>query len=68
LSNNNVNKVIAHDFKIGEQEVRFSTGKLAKQANGSVLIECGGNGILITSTMSESFKEDIDYFPLIVDV
>ncbi len=68
MSSNNVNKVIAFDFKVGEQEVRFSTGKLAKQANGSVLIECGGNGILITSTMGESFRGDIDYFPLIVDV
>ncbi|MBM3705344.1 MAG: polyribonucleotide nucleotidyltransferase [Actinobacteria bacterium] len=46
----------------------FQTGILAKQANGAVLVQSGGNGILVTATMSDSFREDIDFFPLVVDV
>ncbi|MBN1299155.1 MAG: polyribonucleotide nucleotidyltransferase [Actinobacteria bacterium] len=43
-------------------------GKLAKQANGAVLAQSGGNGILITATMSTEARENIDFFPLTVDV
>ncbi len=56
------------EINIGEKNIIFSTNKMAKQANGSVLIKCGGNGILVTSVMSEETQEKMDFFPLIVDV
>jgi polyribonucleotide nucleotidyltransferase len=56
------------EVEINGKMISFSTGKLAKQANGSVLVEYGGIGILVTATMNEKFQNDIDFFPLIVDV
>lgn len=61
-------KEIVREFDLGGKTVRFSSGKLAKQANCSVLAESGGNGILITATMSSQVRENIDFFPLTVDV
>ena len=57
-----------YSFEIAGKSVSFSSGKLAKQANGAVLMESGGNGILVTATMNENYREDIDFFPLVIDV
>ena len=56
------------EFEVGDKKISFKSGKLAKQANGAVLVQSGGNGILVTATMSKDFKGDKDFFPLIVDV
>jgi polyribonucleotide nucleotidyltransferase len=56
------------ELKIGSSNIHLKTGKLAKQSNGAILVESGGNGILITATMSDRFQESLDFFPLIVDV
>ena len=61
-------KEIVREFDLGGKKIRFSSGKLANQANGSVLAESGGNGILITATMSSQVRENIDFFPLTIDV
>ncbi len=39
----------------------------ASQANGSVLVTCGETVVLVTATMSNTVREGIDYFPLLVD-
>jgi len=57
-----------YSFEIAGKAITFKSGKLAKQANGAVLMESGGNGILITATMNENYREDIDFFPLVIDV
>ncbi len=46
----------------------FSTGKIANQANGAVLVKSGGNGVLVTAVMGEKARTDMDFFPLFVDV
>jgi polyribonucleotide nucleotidyltransferase len=68
LDNNFNGEVKSCEVEINGKMISFSTGKLAKQANGSVLVEYGGIGILVTATMNENFQNDIDFFPLIVDV
>lgn len=45
----------------------FETGKIAKQANGSVLLHCGETTILTTACASKEPLEDIDFLPLRVD-
>ncbi|MFC1514639.1 polyribonucleotide nucleotidyltransferase [Candidatus Omnitrophota bacterium] len=45
----------------------FSTGDLAKQANGAVLVELNDTVILVTACMSKDAREEIDFFPLLVD-
>ncbi len=67
LEKENTGEII-QEFNLGSSVVTIKTGKLAKQAGGAVLMESGGNGILITATMSESSRENVDFFPLTVDV
>ena len=52
---------------IGRGVTSFQTGKLAQQANGSVLVQHGDNVLLVTATMAKP-REGIDFFPLTVDV
>ncbi|MGM0601755.1 MAG: polyribonucleotide nucleotidyltransferase [Bacillota bacterium] len=44
----------------------FSTGKLAKQANGSVVVRCGDTQVLVTATMDDP-RPGMNYFPLMVN-
>ena len=52
---------------VGGKEITFETGKIARQANGSVMLRCGDTMILSTVCMSKSVSEDIDFLPLRVD-
>jgi polyribonucleotide nucleotidyltransferase len=47
--------------------VTIETGKLAKQANGSVVVKCGDMMLLATVVSNKDAKEDIDFLPLSVD-
>ncbi|HVS85747.1 MAG TPA: polyribonucleotide nucleotidyltransferase [Gaiellaceae bacterium] len=53
---------------IGEQEISFETGKLAKQADGSVLVRSGDTMVLATAQGRTDVREGADFFPLTVDV
>jgi polyribonucleotide nucleotidyltransferase len=52
----------------GTREITFSTGRLAKQAAGSVIAQLGDTVVLSTTTASKQPKEQFDFFPLTVDV
>ncbi len=52
----------------GTREVVFSTGRLAKQAAGSVIVQLGDTTVLSATTASKAPKEHFDFFPLTVDV
>ncbi len=54
-------------IKYGKNELILETGKLAKQANGAVVVHYGGTVVLVTACMSAEIKEGIDFFPLIVE-
>ncbi len=45
----------------------IETGRLAKQADGSVLVRFGDTVLLVAATMSNAPREGIDFFPLTVD-
>jgi polyribonucleotide nucleotidyltransferase len=47
--------------------ITIETGKLAKQANGSVVVKCGDTMLLATVVSNKEAKEDIDFLPLSVD-
>ncbi|RAP39125.1 polyribonucleotide nucleotidyltransferase [Candidatus Marinamargulisbacteria bacterium SCGC AAA071-K20] len=53
---------------IAGKEITLKTGVMAKQANGSVILECGNNVLLATATMSKKPKEGIDFFPLTIEI
>ena len=48
--------------------IRFETGRLAKQAAGSVTIYQGDTLVLSAATASKRPKDNLDFFPLTVDV
>lgn len=52
--------------EIHGKTITIETGKMAKQASGSVVVSCGGTMVLATATMS-SEPRDGDFFPLTVD-
>jgi ribonuclease PH len=52
----------------GTREIVFSTGRLAKQAAGSVIVQLGDTTVLSATTASKAPKEHFDFFPLTVDV
>ena len=52
---------------IGGKEFALSTGKLAGQADGAVVVTLGGTEILVTATANRRMREGIDFFPLTVD-
>ena len=53
--------------KIGNQTMTFESGKLARQAEGSVVVTYGETQVLGTCTTA-SPREGIDFFPLTIDV
>ena len=53
---------------VGAQELTFETGKLAKQADGAVLVRAGETMVLATAQGRMEAREGTDFFPLTVDV
>src|SRR5215210_992317 len=54
--------------EIGGQELSFETGKLAKQADGAVVVRSGDTMVLSTAQGRMEAREGADFFPLTVDV
>jgi len=52
---------------IGSHTISFETGKLAKQADGSVIVRLGDTMVLVTACYSANPREGIDFLPLTVD-
>src|SRR6202035_2820901 len=59
-----------HDVSVqltGGKSLSFETGKLAKQAHGSVVVRIGDSVVLATAVANPDPREGIDFFPLTVD-
>jgi len=54
--------------EIGGKTISLETGRLARQANGAVLVRCGDTVVLVTAVVREEAREGQDFFPLTVDV
>lgn len=52
---------------VGGQEIHFETGKIARQANGAVLIRCGETVLLNTACAAPKAEDNADFLPLRVD-
>jgi len=55
------------ELTIGNRTLRFETGKLAKQAHGSVIVRYGDSVVLVTACRAANPREGIDFLPLTVD-
>ncbi|MDE0871673.1 MAG: polyribonucleotide nucleotidyltransferase [Flavobacteriales bacterium] len=49
------------------REITIETGKLAKQADGSVVVRSGDTMLLATAVSSHEVRDDVDFLPLTVD-
>jgi polyribonucleotide nucleotidyltransferase len=52
---------------LGSRTISIETGKLAKQAGGSVVVRSGDSVVLVTACRAASPREGIDFLPLTVD-
>src|SRR5687768_285539 len=52
---------------ISSKTLSFETGKLAKQAGGSVIVRYGDSVVLVTACRAASERQGIDFLPLTVD-
>ena len=50
--------------KIGERELILETGRIARQAHGSVLVQCGDSMVLVTVCAAKTPRENVDFLPL----
>jgi polyribonucleotide nucleotidyltransferase len=55
------------EIRIGSRTISLETGKLAKQADGSVVVRSGDTVVLVTACHAASAREGIDFLPLTVD-
>ena len=58
---------ISQEIIINDQKIVLETGKIARQANGSVLVSCDGTTILATVAGRKEAKEGQSFFPLSVN-
>ena len=57
------------DYKvdIGDNSIQFSSGYLAKQADGAVTVSCGETVVFASVVASKTVQQGQDFFPLMVD-
>ncbi|MFO7852228.1 MAG: polyribonucleotide nucleotidyltransferase [Bacteroidota bacterium] len=61
-------KLIEKTIDLGDgRSITFETGKMARQADGSVLLKSGSTMLLATVVSAKEAKEDVDFMPLMVD-
>ncbi len=51
---------------VGGKQITIETGRMAKQADGSTLVTCGNNMVLVTAVSSKK-ASTLDFFPLTVE-
>ncbi len=61
-------QLISKEIDLGDgRKITIETGKLAKQADGSVVVKMGKTMLLATLTYAKEAKEDVDFMPLSVE-
>src|SRR6186713_2762001 len=60
-------KYLKESIKLGEKELTVESGRVAKQADGSVVIKYGDTMLLVAAVGAPNVREGIDFFPLTVE-
>ena len=55
------------EVDLGGRKITLETGKMAKQANGAVVVRSGDTVVLVTACMADQPKPGAGFFPLTVD-
>ncbi len=59
--------VSSKTIQVGDKTIHLETGRLAKQADGAVLVRSGDTMVLVTAVVSKNDR-NVDFFPLTVDI
>jgi polyribonucleotide nucleotidyltransferase len=62
-----VKKYLKESIKLGNKELTVETGRVAKQADGSVVVQYGDTMLLVAAVGALTTREGIDFFPLTVE-
>jgi len=62
-----VKKYLKESIKLGDKDLTVETGRVAKQADGSVIIQYGDTMLLVAAVGAQTTREGIDFFPLTVE-
>ena len=60
-------KYLKESIKLGNRDLIVETGKVAKQADGSVIVRYGDTMLLVAAVSSRVAREGLDFFPLTVE-
>jgi polyribonucleotide nucleotidyltransferase len=60
-------RYLKESIKVGDNELSIETGRVAKQADGSVVVRYGDTMVLVTAVSGRTQREGIDFFPLTVE-
>src|SRR5580692_358938 len=55
------------EIDLGGRQITLETGRMAKQANGAVVVRCGDSVVLVSACMADEPKPNAGFFPLTVD-
>ena len=62
-----VKKYLKESIKLGDKDLTVETGRVAKQADGSLVIQYGDTMLLVAAVSAPHAREGIDFFPLTVE-
>lgn len=62
-----MSEILRKSMEVGGRTLTLETGRMAKQASGSVLVSYGDTMVLACATMSNEPRQGIDFFPLQVE-
>ena len=62
-----VKKYLRESIKLGDKELTVEVGRVAKQADGSVIIRYGDTMLLVAAVSAPTPREGVDFFPLTVE-
>ena len=60
-------KIIKKDIEVAGKKISLETGKIARQADGAIIAQCGETVVLATAVGAKKVNPDMDYFPLSVN-
>ena len=60
-------KVVKKEIEVAGKKISIQTGKIARQADGAIVAQCGETVVLATAVGAKKVNPDIDYFPLSVN-
>ncbi len=60
-------KIFKKEIEVGQKKITLETGKIARQADGAIIAQCGETVVIATAVGAKKVNPDIDYFPLSVN-